>query len=666
MIKLFTKISFVRMLFVIVYFILPFQFTNLFAADFSVQKWIAVEIELTSSVSYSEPFYDVDVEAAFTGPDGLIITRPAFWDGDSTWKIRFAPTEIGTWTMTTTATDANNSGLHNISRTIECIPYSGDLDIYKFGFLKISDNGRYLTYDDGTPFFYLGDTHWILPHERFDTSNAPGVSSQFRYTVDKRVQQGFTVIQSEPIWQPHGGTHSGADEEEVASLWNGFGSDDLGGFRNLDRKFKYIADQGLVHANAQVDWARNPASLPDIYTEDYMARVARYWVARFGAYPVIWTIIDNNMYDAYDSETIKKWFAVGQSIFDSDDYDHPIMPHMEDGSNTTSANSWWADKPFHDGWAVQWQGDMTDKNISKGYWNYTPAKPAILYEGQYDQFWTDSRGALSEGYKAFQSGMYGFGYGANGVWNDIYSKPGDPPDYGTGYEMPDRYFWWYDGANLETGDQLTIFKDFYKSLEWWKLVPRFLDSEWALFYDGKHAYLASDERKNFVVLFANDSRSTGILKNLEPDSAYVASWFNPRDGEYTIIDTIVQSSTDWTIPARPTLGDWVLIVKKINLDLTGIEDSRIHNNLYQFELKQNYPNPFNPSTTISYSIPQSGLVTLKVFNIKGEIVAELVNKNQSVGNYSISFDASSLATGTYIYELTSNSMRVSKEMLLIK
>ncbi|NOX67416.1 MAG: DUF5060 domain-containing protein, partial [Chlorobi bacterium] len=169
MLEFFKRISFLKMIFTIFYFVLTFQFTALFAADLSVQKWRVIEIELTSSVSYPNPFYDVDVEAIFTGPDGLVITRPAFWDGDSTWKIRFAPTEIGLWTMTTNATDASNSGLHNITTSVECVSYSGDMDIYKHGFLKVSDNGRYLTYDDGTPFFYLGDTHWILPHERFNT-----------------------------------------------------------------------------------------------------------------------------------------------------------------------------------------------------------------------------------------------------------------------------------------------------------------------------------------------------------------------------------------------------------------------------------------------------------------------------------------------------------------
>ncbi len=80
--------------------------------------------------------------------------------------------------LTTSATDVKNSGLHHVKRTVRCDPYSGDLDIYKHGFLKVSGNGRYLTYADETPFFYLGDTHWILSHERFDKSNAPSVASE--------------------------------------------------------------------------------------------------------------------------------------------------------------------------------------------------------------------------------------------------------------------------------------------------------------------------------------------------------------------------------------------------------------------------------------------------------------------------------------------------------
>jgi len=544
------------------------------AADYTVERWRVVEITLNGTASYANPFQDVDVTATFTGPGGTTITRPAFWDGGSTWKIRFAPTAVGTWSMTTVSTNPADAGLHQVSRTIQCDPYAGSLDIYERGFLKTSADGRYFTYADGTPFFYLGDTHWILPHERFSTSNAPGVASQFKYVVDKRVSQGFTVYQSEPIWQPHGGgTHAGADEEALANLSDGFSGADLAGFHNLDRKFQYIADQGLVHANAQITWAHDPADYSSVYTNAYMSRLAKYWVARYGAYPVIWTIaqeIDKNMYGKYDGTTIEKWYAVGQTIEDHDAYDHPLLPHMEHTGTAVAFNSWWKSKPYHDGWAVQWQGDMTGMSTAKDFWYHAATKPAVLYEPAYDGFWTDNRGALAGAYKAFQYGMYGYGYGAAGVWNDIYSKSGEPDDFGTGYEMPARYVWWYDGANYPTGDQLTYFRDFYTSLEWWKLIPRFDDGAWASFGDAARSLLSSDGNHTYVVFFFNGTQSTGTLKQMDGAYLYKARWFNPRTGAYSLISDTVQSvSGQWSIPSKPDANDWVLLVEKTGVPGSG-------------------------------------------------------------------------------------------------
>jgi len=539
------------------------------AANYKVQQWQAVEIVLNSSITYVDPFQDVDVTATFTRPGSKPITRPAFWDGGTTWKVRFAPPENGLWTMTTAATDAKNPGLHGVTETVQCDPYSGSLEIYKHGFLKASGNGRYLTYADGTPFFYLGDTHWILSHERFDRSNAPGVVSQFKYTVDKRVRQGFTVFQSETSFQsPSAGirTHQEAiaDEEADADLKHGFTSADLAGFANLDRKFKYIADQGLVHANAEFSWVGDPADFP-IFTEAYMARLAKYWVARYGAYPVIWTIaqeVDKNYYGKYDATTINKRFAAAQSIADNDAYHHPVMPHMESTDHTTAPDSWWSSKPFHSGWAVQWQGELTEKATAEGFWKASPTKPSVLYESAYDGFWTDSRGALGAAYKAFQYGMYGYGYGANGVWNDIYSKPGEPADFGTDCQMPEHYGWWRDGADLGTGDQLTYFKRFYTSLEWWKLVPRFNDPAWGYFLNASQSFLSSDGHDTYVVFFTGSARTPASLNQMDNTSTYAAQWFNPRNGEYQAIGTVTPKASQWVIPDRPTAEDWVLLVKR--------------------------------------------------------------------------------------------------------
>jgi hypothetical protein len=86
----------------------------------------------------------------------------------------------------------------------------------------------------------------------------------------------------------------------------------------------------------------------------------------------------------------------------------------------------------------------------------------------------------------------------------------------------------------------------------------------------------------------------------------------------------------------------------------------------EYSLMQNYPNPFNPSTVIEYSIPQSGFVTLEIYNLLGEKVASLVNGMQEAGRYEVNFDASSFASGIYFYNLKSGSFNSVKKMLLMK
>ncbi|MFA6456403.1 MAG: T9SS type A sorting domain-containing protein [Bacteroidota bacterium] len=85
-----------------------------------------------------------------------------------------------------------------------------------------------------------------------------------------------------------------------------------------------------------------------------------------------------------------------------------------------------------------------------------------------------------------------------------------------------------------------------------------------------------------------------------------------------------------------------------------------------FTLGQNYPNPFNPSTTISFTLPNSALTTLKVYNMVGQEVASLVEGQKEAGMYVVDFDASKLASGIYLYKLQSGSYVETKKMVLIK
>jgi len=86
----------------------------------------------------------------------------------------------------------------------------------------------------------------------------------------------------------------------------------------------------------------------------------------------------------------------------------------------------------------------------------------------------------------------------------------------------------------------------------------------------------------------------------------------------------------------------------------------------EYLLEQNHPNPFNPATTITYQLPKSGSVTLKIFDILGNGVRTLVNEQKEMGKYTVQFDASSLASGTYVYQLRVNDYTSTKKMLLIK
>ncbi|MCX6174935.1 MAG: T9SS type A sorting domain-containing protein [Ignavibacteriales bacterium] len=85
-----------------------------------------------------------------------------------------------------------------------------------------------------------------------------------------------------------------------------------------------------------------------------------------------------------------------------------------------------------------------------------------------------------------------------------------------------------------------------------------------------------------------------------------------------------------------------------------------------FQLYQNYPNPFNPETIISYQLPTSGIVTLKIFDILGREAAELMNEEKTAGRYEVKFDGSKLPSGIYIYRLTGNNVNISKKMTLTK
>lgn len=147
-------------------------------------------------------------------------------------------------------------------------------------------------------------------------------------------------------------------------------------------------------------------------------------------------------------------------------------------------------------------------------------------------------------------------------------------------------------------------------------------------------------------------------------SASIGSPFHWRDPQF-VFDTV----TNWTPGNQVVIGGGQ---PSLMFKLTGTIDTSVNIQHIgseipgDYSLKQNYPNPFNPSTSIEFSIPQKEFISLKVFNILGEEVENLVNQTLSPGSYRFDFNAAALTSGVYFYRISAGSFTEVKKMLLIK
>ena len=128
----------------------------------------------------------------------------------------------------------------------------------------------------------------------------------------------------------------------------------------------------------------------------------------------------------------------------------------------------------------------------------------------------------------------------------------------------------------------------------------------------------------------------------------------------------------FVLPVLNNGYNYVYLNNKSYIDLplvnavNEVTDNNGNSTPHTFSLSQNYPNPFNPVTKISYSIPQKGLVTVKVFDVTSKLVRTLVNETMEAGSNSVMFDASSLSSGVYFYNIVSGSFTDTKKMILVK
>ncbi len=539
------------------------------------QTWLANEITLVSEKEYKKPVADALLDLKISNGK-TEYTVPGFWDGGTTWRIRFMLPEAGTWTYETVCSDASNTKLHGRKGTVNCTAYTGDLDIYKHGFIKTEPNTKYFMYNDGTPFFYLGDTHWNFLTEEYDSAGTAGkgtdIPSHFKYIINKRVSQGYTVYQTEPI---------GASFD----ITNGINQSDIPGFQQADKYFAYIAKQGLVHANAQFFF---PSSLVQMVQKDnyeeLLEQATRYWVARWSCYPVLWTLgqeVDNEAYFlktqnggyALKYKSIYPYKLICEWLDKYDPYKHPISAHQEGSSDitkpTAAFNSDFLDVKGHTWWATQWKPRLNqplDFSSAVDYYTNGQGKPIVMYEGRYDSFWTNEWGARVQGWISFLNGMCGHGYGATDMWlyNGSYDMENDTVRDDIRITVAEKRIPWTQALELPAGYQMQYMKEFFEKIEWWKLVPCFANKAYFSAADGIYYSAATIDGNGTYVAYFYDlkSKATGTLNGLDASSEYTYQWFNPRTNVISNPKPFKATNGSYDIGERPSAEDWVFIAKK--------------------------------------------------------------------------------------------------------
>ncbi|MBR5006024.1 MAG: DUF4038 domain-containing protein [Clostridia bacterium] len=535
----------------------------------SVMIWKRTDIVLTSEKEYENPYKDVDVDAVFTHESGESIHLYGFWNGGNEWRVRFAPTKTGVWTYLITCSDASNASLNGVTGSLLAVENTGTTDVDRHGFVKISENGRYFVHDDGTPFYWLGDTNWQAPNYVSVTKcNYPGCvcGNQFKHEVDDRVAKGFTVYQTyfDSGESDGGGQRSTTNEP---GLWlSKYDLPDTASFSGkIDGMFDYLAERGMVVALGFGVHANTVQAMG----VEALERFSRYLTARYAAYPVVWITAQ----EITGPEHFDAWLSSARIVSAGDGYNHPQSAHQyplpveNEFVERLDSESW------HSFYALQGGhgGLISAKSLYEGYWNNTragSAKPFVETEANYEDITCGAFNGYSasriSAWKANLCGSYGFTYGVTGVWANNYSTAGNTGWFGSYSFEP-----WYMGIDKPGSLEMKYLAAFFKYADFSRLVPRFNNEAFSDLTAETKAVASSDNADTYVAYFYNRDLSTGELRGLDPAAQYSAKWYNPLTGCFVEIPGMITAEDGrYTIPEKPTPGDWALLVTS-RTDLGG-------------------------------------------------------------------------------------------------
>ena len=530
-------------------------------AGSDVAQWRPAEFAFEASGNYDRPCVDVELSARFTGPGNRSFQAGGFWDGGKTWKVRFAPPAPGAWSYSTTC-NVPDAGLSGRKGTFTAGPAGGANPLFLHGgILRVSENGRYLTYSDGTPFFWLGDTWWFCPSDLvpFEGSTKPGCPSMFKALVDRRREQGFSVIQMAFLGQMNRshGVNSFMSLRDSRTL-------EVAYWRQVDRYMDYANGAGLIPV---VGMAFH-VGMDKNSLEDWKF-LWRYVVARYGAHAVTWLICGEYNQNGGDPPgRVAKTLALGAFIKGQDPHGRAMTVHP-----------WWHGGDKRQAWDQPWydfimfqgghagHGNVPPTALYADAWKRSPPKPLLEGECNYEGIYAGKPGrehtaddVRRVAWHAVQAGSFGYTYGSHGLWYPTQNAEDRTfSDWGT------PTVWW-EALERPGAAQLGYLRACYESVEWWRLEPRpgAVSVEGRL-RDATRPLVKSDGDAVHVVWFPKGSGAKSAA-SLAPGgrSRYAGTWFDPRTGRSEpVAAPLAAADGACALPARPDEEDWILVLKEV-------------------------------------------------------------------------------------------------------
>jgi hypothetical protein len=523
----------------------------------NVRLWQRGEWSLESSKVYNNALQDATLSAVFTSPSGKQHKVYGFWDGDKTWRVRFAPDELGEWTYATSCSDSSNTSLQS-QGNFEVNAATGDTRFQKHGPLKLSSNRRYFVHADGTPFFWLADTAWSGPMSSTD--------EEWQHYLQERVRQKFTAAQwvaTQYLTNPNGDRFSQKAYEGDEQI-----KINLEFYKRLEQKHDAIIAAGLLSVPTLL-WAAhwNPEVTKDnpgaVLPEDQAILLARYMVARWGADAVAWFLPG----DAdYQGEAGERWRRIGRAVFG--DITHAPVTLHPNGQQWIGnfKNETWIDYIGYQ--SGHGDGTEYDKWLLEGppatKWNEEPMHPVINLEPPYENhiaYRTQqpfSAHAVRKRlyWSLFVSPTAGVTYGGHGVWgwDDGTRPPTAHPK--TGIPLP-----WREALRMPAAEQVAHLYEVFNSLEWWRLRPaqELLITQPGSEVSEHYVVAARSDEGDIALVYAPEN--TEITLNLAAlPQPLQMTWFEPRSSKQLAANGS-GSITAMTLTV-PEGEDWLLVVRK--------------------------------------------------------------------------------------------------------